>query len=286
MYAVYSYDLNSTPASVLGDLIKIITGETNKDNLSAQCVKANTSIISTVPAGWSVHDAFAASNAQVVRAINQDGITYKYCYWATTEGQLQQATYETWNASLHTGTFNTLLNIASWITTNAGGYLYIYATAKNIYVLPWNANGYSFACGCMEISRETIPSTYPCAVAIGSGFLFTTNPGAFISRKKNPIGSGDQKGAGLRTGPTYEPTSGLSANTLKYRDENDNVYLAATKICFSGYGEGSSAPLGYAYDVFCTGAAAGNTLDEIAYNGLTYVLLQVNTAAIILVPKA
>lgn len=286
MYAVYCYNINSTPVSVLGDLIKIITGETNKANLSALCVQANTSIISTVPAGWTVHDAFAASNAQVVRALNQDGITYKYCYWSTTSAQLQQATYETWDASLHTGTYATSLNITSNINTAAGGYLYIYATAKNIYVLPWGTNGYGFASGCMEISRDTIPSTYPCAVAIGSGFLTTNNPGALIPRKKSAIGSGDQQGSGLKTGPTYQPNSGLEFNNFQYRDENENVYLAATKICFSATGDGSSVPLGHAYDVFCTGIAAGNTLDEIAYNGLTYVLLRANTAGIILVPKA
>lgn len=62
MYAKYNYLTTATLLNVANDVIAILTGETNKANLSAGCDQTNTSILNTYTnAGWALHDRTANS---------------------------------------------------------------------------------------------------------------------------------------------------------------------------------------------------------------------------------
>lgn len=56
MYTKYVYSSAQTVTNLQADLVALLTGETNVNNLSSGCDKVNTSITATTAAGWAVHD--------------------------------------------------------------------------------------------------------------------------------------------------------------------------------------------------------------------------------------
>lgn len=295
MYAVYNYQAGSTAANISADLIKILTGETNKANLSANCVQANTSILSTVPAGWTVWDAAAGTNAQCIRALNQDGTTYKYYTLQAANGTTIGGTVsEAWNAATHTGTNTTTQSTCTW-DSSGGGYFYIYATSKNIVIMPWITTGYINGNGLsvFEVSRDTIPATYPCHYMVNSFASMgqSNNTSGIISRIKNQSTTGDTTNH-LSTVYITAITSGLGtaggtgmpgSSTSTFRDASENVNLALYRV-----GVSTQAMLaGQVYDILCTGSTAASNLDEIIYSGTNYVCMKgTSTTMLLLVPKA
>ena len=160
MYATYTYAASSTAANILADVVKILTGETNKANLSANCVQAQTSISTAVStAGWAVYDAAAGTNAQCLRAAyDDDASNYKYVVVDTnTAGYILLKGYESWNSGTHAGT-NLCYNSDSTsycqrISTANGGVLNIHANAASILMLSWQSGVWG-------------SSTYACPTAI------------------------------------------------------------------------------------------------------------------------
>lgn len=296
MYAVYNYKAGSTQAQVLADLIAILTGTTNVASLSASCVQGNTSILATEAAGWSVFDAAAGANQQVLRALNQDGTTYKYLsITATSTTAFTFAMYESWNASTHVGT-----NLAGASTTNTwdatnGGYFYFYATSKNIIWMPWTVGGGYLDCkgSVMEFSRDTVPAGYPCAVIITapSGMNQAANGiSGYIPRLKAPTAAGDLLGSGsncsIGIGHIAPVAGGCSGASGIYRDASENIYLNTYAFGVSGWpGLSTYWPLGVTYDVRASsGSGSYSALDEIVYGGLNYVAFK-TTGGTIFVPK-
>lgn len=288
MYAVYNYQAGSTQANVLNDLVKILTGETNKANLSANCVQANTSILSTVPAGWTLHDAAAGTNTQNIKALNQDGTTYKYfSLQMTSTTTMSGAFYESWNAIAHTGT-----NWAAqyWPTTTwdsaGGGYFYIYATSKNIIIMPWTSTGYKSmqAISLFEFTPDVTPAGYPRAAHITDIQYFgnASNISSSISRFKYSTTTGDGTSGGAICYPVGLTYSWLN-NSQLYRDTSEASNLLVYRVGFlntsNWHFQGSN------YDFYITGPNASN-LDEIVYSGKTYVCFRgSNSPATFLVPK-
>lgn len=287
MYAVYNYAAGSTQANVLSDLIKLITGETNKANLSANCVQANTSITSTVAAGWTVHDAAAGTNQQVVRALCQDGTTYKYYRLNTsTTTSIISSIAEAWNETAHTGT-NVVVNGAVTWSASGGGYFYVYATVKNIVLLSYSSSTWSWPMDCHEFTRETVGSTYPCFAMTYSD----PNPvqGAVVlPRVKRIDTTGDLTSWSAML--VHDGGTGFSWNqATTYRDASENTLIAAYKVAVAGNGGNlGGRRLGQCYDILAVGKSSGlgTNLDEITYGGKTYVLFYgVNTTYGLLVPK-
>lgn len=106
MYAKYQYVSGATQANILADLTAILTGETDKNNLSAGCDKTNTTITSTIAAGWTLHDGSSGTNKKVIKApYSGNASKYKYAeinLYSTTGFTAQ--IYEDFNATTHTGT--------------------------------------------------------------------------------------------------------------------------------------------------------------------------------------
>jgi len=300
MYAIYTYAAGSTQANVLADVVKLLTGETNKANLSANCVQASTSIISTVAAGWSVYDASAGTNKQAIRALNQDGTTYKYAtvsFSSTTV--LNTAVQESWNSGTHAATNEVVAPSISWNATN-GGTLYIYATVKNFIIYSYSGSVFQlFSSWCFEISRDTIPSGYPCHVGCGpnngDSYLFSisaTQYAASIPRTKKFQTTGD---ATLDTvmmqaisgGAGVASTVGRLTDAQIFRDASETQKLAVYKIGVGGGANQNGCQLGTVYDMYVTGVNSGiNTLDEITYSSQTYVAIKIGSNAVLLFPKA
>lgn len=298
MYAVYNYAAGTTTTNVIADIVKLITGETNKANLSANCVQANTNIVSTVAAGWTEHDAAAGTDYRVVKRLAADGTTMKY-YGIKAESAtvIRGLTYESWNETTHTATNAIATNwstaAAGW-SSAAGGYLYLYVTPRNIYINTYasgswlNVSSMAF----VELTRDTIPAGYPCAaLGVGSGVgIGSDSSYCVIPRVKNATTSGDS----VISGTNYYPmaasivsTTGTSGQAY-WRDASENVNVVLHKIGVSmrsGYTGFNFHHLGDVYDILAAGSDLGNPLDEIVYSGKTYVMFKVSGSPCILVPK-
>lgn len=113
MYCAYSYNAGLTAANLLSDVVKLLTGTTDVNDLSAGCDKTRTDIKSVEPAGWTIYDNDAAvliaNNRTVLRApVFDNPNLYKYVMieanTAGANGLLYIKGYEAWNAVTHTGT--------------------------------------------------------------------------------------------------------------------------------------------------------------------------------------
>lgn len=147
MYANYTYAAGASLSNVQADIGAILTGETNKANLSAACVQGSTEIISTLVAGWTLHDAAAGTNAVCYKApLADDPTKFKYMVLSCTTTAILTKAYETWNALTHTGT-NLCYN-SDQTTTNqrldltTGSSLLIFASARFCVLLSNTGLGY------------------------------------------------------------------------------------------------------------------------------------------------
>jgi len=92
------------------DIVAILTGETDKNNLSATASLGAISIASTYPAGWTVwDDDTGTANEWVLRApCDGDAAQYKYVklrfYVSSTWSFVGSQLMEDWNPSTNTAT--------------------------------------------------------------------------------------------------------------------------------------------------------------------------------------
>jgi hypothetical protein len=282
MYAVYNYKAGSTQAQVVSDIVLILTGTTNVASLSASCVQANTAITSSVAAGWSVYDAAAGTNMQVLRALDQGGSIFKYwgIQFSSTTAFICTV-YESFNSGTHTGTNTCTTSNGAWDATN-GGYFYIYATQKNIILLPWTTtNSYrGFLGSSIEFTRDVgIPTGYPCFImntlAAGSSTPFTALGGTNswqTPRLKNPTTTGDTltnaTTSSLNVGPICNIGGpATSCGNGLYRDASENQYLALYNLGYTINGLFA----GTSYDLKYSGLSSASLLDEFTYSGTNYV---------------
>ena len=212
-YIKYNYTSGATLANISADVIAFLTGTVLKASLSAGCDQANTQIYApsgdnagyTAP-GWTVHDASAGTNKQVLKApVADDGAFYKYVMIDyNTAGYLQIHLYEDWNSTSHTGT-NQATAIATTgqqrITVGTGATLAIYASARCIMMQSITAAGIGDSnanawTGVFERSRlapwDTTGNAYPPSLLTrGMAFGFpnaSSHVGASCPRYKNPAG--------------------------------------------------------------------------------------------------
>lgn len=269
MYAVYCYKNNAVIAQVLSDIMSILTGTTDKTTLSASCVQINTGITSVEPAGWEMHDASAGANLSIIKSLNQDGETYNYYGLKIASGtSLEQYGYEAWNAGTKVSTNQvTTGDLSSW-SQSGGGFFYIYATRKNIVILPWTVTGFQYLLGGMEISRLAIPAGWPSFVLNNGLRLASSSVGySRLPRVKSTVTTGSSTNVTILV-HGIGAMDGLD-NPQRYRDGEDNIYLAVYRP--GAVVDGVGVLLGAAYDIYFTGATSGDSLDEIVYNDKSYV---------------
>lgn len=305
MFARYEYKAGSLVADVVNDIVALLTGTTDVALLSASCIKENSSIISDVtrPAGWELWDAAAVANGKCIRALNEDGSSYKYVvvYHNNVSG-LQLRLYESWNASTHVGTNLAYAsdNWSSSVALNNGGALFISASVRGIIMQGYTVGAWdSGPIAVMEHTRDEPWDTpafgLPPVVHFGrettnNSAGMNTDFSAFKARSKNGNSGSDVTGSSAMVwvyGPYYERN--VPANLFntsprnRARDADFNPVHAFAKINVCSYG----ILFGKLHEIFTTTCGYGSLSDEATYEGKTYFML--GTAGIsgcrIAVPK-
>ncbi len=169
--------------------IDYTTGTTQADLLTA--IKNAITNSGANDRGWEAYDLAAGSNAIAFRALNKDGVTYKYVVVdINTTSVLLLKTYETWDSSAHTGT-NLCYNSdsatygAKYITTGPGQ-LFVFVNARWLAMLSRDVvsgqlnynSSYQGLIGCFEVARDNAEDT---AAANYPPFFWTNTSNFFMT---------------------------------------------------------------------------------------------------------
>ena len=297
MYSKYAYSAGATTANILADVVAIVTGETNVNNLSSSCDKANSSIVADVAAGWTLHDAAAGTNAKTVKAaLADDAATFKYLILDTnTASSILTKVYETWDAGAHTGTNKcTNSDNASYnqqINTTSGGIIHIFATARFMLLCSqlgstWGSPSYSGGSGCFERTRvcpwDTVAAGYPPYLFANLGYWAYNDTGACMPRKllrTGVVNTGSTANLNANVVP-WGSLSGAEAliNGADQKVQNTSgtglipllpIMLVDSTAMPMQYGEISSL-----CDVWMVPQGVSANLDTITIGGTTYLSLQ------------
>ncbi|MBF0131791.1 MAG: hypothetical protein HQL75_04285 [Magnetococcales bacterium] len=149
MYCKYVYDAGTTYANWASDLAQLLTGETSLSNLSSQCIVEKSELITTVPAGWTLHDDAPGGDYYVLKAPWADGQGYKYALVGSvyvSGNYLNHCIgYQTWDATTHTGGSPIYLSdnatYAQRFNLNGAGTLYLFSSSRFIMMLGVTASG-------------------------------------------------------------------------------------------------------------------------------------------------
>lgn len=259
MFTRYDYIAGATLAQVIADIALLLTGTSAKASLSASCAQANTNIIATVAAGWSVWDAAAGTNAQVFRALNGDGTTYKYMYVGVTATTYDVRCYESWNATTHVGTN---LSASSQPTSDSrfssasGGTLFVGASTQYAHVLGFVGTTFGLCKSVMERTRLSAWDT------IGNGVvpvIYSDGSWTFGPASANLIGM---------TGVTGNLTAPRSKSAAFADVTGNNAHYTQGTVFGSNFNGGlqqfarspdaSGVPQYIAVDIFATNASRGD----------------------------
>ncbi|MEO5330558.1 MAG: hypothetical protein H7839_00935 [Magnetococcus sp. YQC-5] len=303
MNSKYSYAAGATAVNVLSDLIAILTGETNVNNLSASCVKTSTTIESITAAGWVLHDAAAGTNAKCLKApLTDDAATFKYVVLDTnTAGYVITKIFETWNASTHAGTnmcFNSdVVGYQQRWSATVAGTIYIFATARfillaGLYSGLWGSSTNAGPSGCFERSRvcawDTVAAGWPPYYFCAFGDLaFSSSNSAWAPRlmtKAQTTLTGTNAALTGQAGPMGSVSAMFTAfATVDQRIPDEAGYSQVPMFPITWintanmpgpYGEMSAA-----CDIWAIPAGVAANLDIVKKSGLDYYALQANNAA-------
>jgi hypothetical protein len=222
MRAEYHYTTN-TYADIASDIQAILTGETDKNNLSATCDKTNTFIISTVAAGWQIHDASAGTNTFVVKAPHIDAPTnYKYAIIDLSQNPyIKLHACESWDEIGHTPTNKTVNGSTSEyqrINTAGAGIIHIFASERFIalvgeYTGVWGGTEAGTVSLVVEYSRGAPwnPTTYPSFAFIKTATGYSGNLAVYPIKGKTRAGV-EVTGTNAQA---YFTTIGVSYNNIR-----------------------------------------------------------------------
>ncbi len=175
MFAKLRFTGSPTAANFGSDVVAVLTGETDKNNLSSAILPGATEIASTYPAGWEVYDSDTGTASEwVLRApCDGDATQYKYMKLRFVGGPYAYMYYslmEDWNPSTNTATnacTEKSIQMCRRPVESYGDFtqlFYLLSTNRYIYV---RNTGYIYTTGfpCIEIDR-----IHPC-LEVGSGYL-------------------------------------------------------------------------------------------------------------------
>lgn len=298
MYASYFYNAGGTVADILSDVVAMLTGETTVANLSASCDKTSTTITATASvAGWSVYDASAGTNAQVLRAAVHDNANqFKYLLVDTNNaGYILITPYETWDNTLHNGTYNayqsTTISYQQQINTTRGGGLEISVNAQHLCIYgktpttEWGSpSGGMFPTCVFERTRLSIWDT------VNNGYLpvvFTSNmTTGYECRRRDADGGADvaSSSAGVSiysTMPVTPPTTSVA----HFVNGTSNYY----PLLPFGYAKDTDWHLGgwvsYFADIFYSVRHVLGMNDTVVLNNNEYVIWQLASGYTLAVRK-
>lgn len=176
MYAVYDVRGSPTISEVHDDLVALLTGETDENNLVCSTIDlTGTSIAANTAAGWTLFDGdTGVANEAILRApCVDDGAQFKYFRFKITQPTtfmvLTYSTMESWDAGTNVATNETTAFVTNLMRTPTATHgiqpLLIRATARYIY--------FSTSAGTAGLDRSVlaiceINRVHPC-LAVGKG---------------------------------------------------------------------------------------------------------------------
>lgn len=309
MYARYDYVAGSTLANILADLGALLTGQTNKAALSVSCKKDTTEILATYdPAGWTMFDAAASATSFCLRApAYDDPAQFKYMIIdGATAGELDVRIPELWNATTKVATNNTPFPVTTYrqrISLANGGSLYISASERRFIMLSycnaaWGSSSNNTWSGVAERMRgdspgDTLAAAYPLAVLLHPlGGLLGTGENCRSPRFRNPSNNSDTTSGSGSIICFNKSAGGTFGSSLNFSRIFIDGVQHAIVLPFSFTAWISTAFAGGKVsensDIWLLAPNIGGYLDEITFNGKTYVLFlnsANNTAGSLLVPK-
>ena len=98
MYAKLQISSTATAAQVVTDIVAVLTGTTDVNELSAQIVKANSQIISTDPAGWTLVGDYLTTGKVLSAPVADNASQYKYVAIFTSGTSVAYQLGEEYNA--------------------------------------------------------------------------------------------------------------------------------------------------------------------------------------------
>ncbi|MEO5350505.1 MAG: hypothetical protein H7836_12780 [Magnetococcus sp. YQC-3] len=307
MFFKYSYlpdTVANIKANVLADLVLIMTGTTNVNSLSGLCDKANSLIVSDVPAGWTLHDNAAGTNAKCLKApMVDDPTAFKHVVLDTnTDAYCNLLLYASWDATTHTGKFLTNNSNSSAtgqyvqnVAASAGGIMYGWVTARYMILFSrvnslWGDQNYYSPTMVAERSRmwplDTPALGIPPVIHVGWGYFLSNGSYKLYAPLKLSRAGGVASGASASF-DMYIGMWGYFQNGGNFKGQHKKALNAAGQsfvpiypIYLADYAEGGF-PYGSISDVSGIFAVPGGilgTLETVTYNGITYNNIPVKQA--------
>lgn len=290
MYCRYVTTTTPTQAQVLDDLVKLFTGQvTDKNVLSASCDKTITELVTTTAAGWTVHDAAAGTNIQVLKApIYDNPAQFKYLWISTAvTTSIEFRLYEGWNATTHVGT-----NPASTSITNTGQRVPSYSTSFTILLASSERFAYAYTIGA---SAGNSAGVQPATVyeytrwspwdTTAAGYLpvtgnVSTGGNTTLCRFKNSVGTDTIPGTGTFLTP-------LGANGVsKIYNASGQLVIPLVSMFVNNAANGHfGGNITEQCGIYTTATNLGSDGDELTVAGTTYIYTK-NGFSAGLIPKA
>lgn len=296
MWCRYAYKAAASKANILSDVVKLLTGETSLGNLSSDCDTVTSQLVTTVAAGWTVHDAAAGTNAKCIKSpLADDAATFKYLVVDTnTTGYILGKVYETWNAQTHTGTnlayYSDSTSYCQRVSTSAAK-IYLSASARHGLMFSdmagvlGSSTGNSPS-GCYERTR-TMPWDTPAAGYPPYGFInfgLAQSAGNFypprIKRRSTTDGTGATAVSVLAS--TYVSHVGAFVDTGVVTDGQGGEYvpllpLLMTRLAMTGTFPGDYGNFSSMGNVWMIPTGVFTVFDEFTASSNTYVALSTST---------
>lgn len=289
MHAVYKSTTSWNSTQFCDDLVKLCTGTTDIQTLSASCDKTASEIVSnTVPADWQLHDATGSwTGQQVIKRLHATGSMYKYVSIGPNNPgstSIQFLNYTSWNNSTHTYTdrsdvANANIPLPSGITFTA----YIWVKPTYIAMLLRWSSSWNYLPMVIEVDRTdaTLYSNYWAESNEKVLSMTTYNnsaPGSgsfYIPRYKSFNGTGDTTG-------NSASVSVIPFVNLAYLPRNNDESFNGILLSSLYAAMGSTAYLGKVLDLLMViGKSQYNIqpLDEFLYGGKTYQCVGTGTGS-------
>ncbi len=286
-YLKYTYAASATAAHILADVVSFLTGTTDVGDFSDSCDYGNSEIdVSVVAAGWTVHDASAGTNAQVLKAlVANSSETYKYLKIDTNSaGYIKLIPYYAWNNSAHTGTYASYNSdttaYSQRLNVAAGGRLDIRANVHCVWAFSFQAGAYGSSTGSSPsgILERTRLSPWDIEANGYPPYLFAC--GVTAATYTEPLSlnasSGDVTGSSATCTPicsfgtisaTAIPASTVPSTTGKV-GKHALIPFGANRPADGHLGGDFSALC----DIWLTTYGNGSPYDTMTYGGGTYVI--------------
>ena len=257
-------------------------------------------------AGWSLYDSSAGTNKKCIRAqYIDDASNYKYITIDTnTSNRILFGGYESWNNTSHTGSnlmqFSGSASYDQRVNLSSGGYLYISASARHLYLNSYQSgvwggawsNNCTFYCEHTRDSGwDTVANGYPAWVGFPLGFVYSNSIG-YAPRICDHTGA-DVTGASAAVycksaiGGAFLTSAwgGAPLNTAPANAAKNILHLMIPLSCSNAQEGFLGGKLTYFSEIYATTYNQGSPLDEYIANGNSYVLFPEYTNYRILVRK-